>query len=132
MSNKSKVYKHPKNATRTRGLRRDRRKSIPRCGQDSTVMSPAVADAIALPRLYYLLSCWLPCGKVQGDQYIALNPTRDDRNLGSFQINIKNGLWADFATDDKGKGAVSLASYLFDIPQKDAIEFILNSKEIRK
>ena len=87
------------------------------------------ADTLALPHLPKLLRRWLPYGRIQGDQYIALNPTREDHNPGSFQINTRNGLWADFATDDKGKGAVSLASYLFDINQQDAIQLIL--KEVR-
>lgn len=117
---------HKLQSTRYRGLRYKKRRTI------DTVKSVAEVDVLALPHLRYLLSRWLPDGRIQGEQFIALNPTRDDRNLGSFQINIKTGLWADFATDDKGKGAVSLASYLFDMPQKDAIEFILNSKEIRK
>ena len=110
-------------STKRYGLRYKRKEHV------QTVLSCFEADILALPHLPHLLRHWLPDGRIQGDQYIALNPTRDDRNPGSFQINVRNGLWADFATDDKGKGAVSLASYLFDINQQDAIQLIL--KEVR-
>lgn len=113
-------------STRHRGLRYKSK------GPISTVKGVAEVDNLALPHLRYLLSCWLPNGKVQGDQYIALNPTRDDRNLGSFQINIKTGLWADFATNDKGKGAVSLARYLFGKNEQAAITQILTMMEKTK
>ena len=54
----------------------------------------------------------LPIGKLSGDEYITLNPTRCDRKLGSFMINIRTGKWIDFATDDKGGNFVSLIAYL--------------------
>jgi hypothetical protein len=109
--------------TRHRGLRYKTKRPI------STVKSVIEVDALALPYLRHLLSCWLPNGKIQGDQYIALNPTRDDRNLGSFQINIKTALWADFATDDKGKGAFSIVKYLFKENEQDTITIILTTLE---
>lgn len=56
---------------------------------------------------------WLPDGKRDGHEYRALNPTRGDRNIGSFSINLNTGTWADFATDDKGSDPVSLYAYLF-------------------
>ncbi|MCZ6497087.1 MAG: hypothetical protein O6924_13020 [Alphaproteobacteria bacterium] len=68
-------------------------------------------------RLPDLLNLWLPKGKLVGNEYIALNPTRRDRNLGSFKINIQTGRWADFATGDKGGDVVSLFAYLTDLSQ---------------
>ena len=38
---------------------------------------------------------WVSKSRVSGDNLIALNPTRADRNLGSFAINTKTGAWAD-------------------------------------
>lgn len=67
-----------------------------------------------------LLIRWLPGGYVVGDEYITLNPTREDMHIGSFKINLKTDKWADFATTDSGKGAVSLAAYLFDISKNNA------------
>lgn len=46
-------------------------------------------------------------GKYDGVQFRALNPHRDDHNVGSFSLNTETGVWADFATDDKGGDLVS-------------------------
>lgn len=62
-----------------------------------------------------LIPAWLPNGKQDGDEWVALNPRRADKHLGSFRINLKTGLWADFATNDKGGDLVSLYAYLHGI-----------------
>jgi putative DNA primase/helicase len=59
-----------------------------------------------------LLEKWLPGGKLEGREYVVLNPTRVDRKLGSFRINIDTGEWGDFATKDAGHDAISLYAYL--------------------
>ena len=69
----------------------------------------AVNDA-ALEVLRALLRRWLPDGKVVGTEYIALNPTREDKKPGSFKISLTSGKWSDFATDDKGGDVISLAA----------------------
>ena len=74
----------------------------------------------ALGVLPSLLSRWLPGGRQEGHEYIARNPRRADRNLGSFRINMSTGRWSDFATGDKGGDVVSLAAYLADIGQAEA------------
>ena len=48
------------------------------------------------------LKQWLPEGHMEGNEFVALNPTRADRKKGSFRINIRTGKWADFATSDQG------------------------------
>jgi len=55
---------------------------------------------------------WLPNGRQEGDEWSALNPTRDDKKLGSFKINLKTGVWMDGATEDAGPDVVSLYCYL--------------------
>jgi hypothetical protein len=55
-----------------------------------------------------------------GSEWIALNPTRADRRLGSFKINLYTGRWADFATGDAGGDLVSLRAYLDGIRQGQA------------
>jgi hypothetical protein len=77
-------------------------------------------DAAAIPHLQTILNRWLPDGRNTGSEYIALNPLREDRHRGSFKINILTGKWSDFATDDKGHGAVSLAAYIFNISKQEA------------
>jgi hypothetical protein len=78
--------------------------------------------AAALAALPSLLARWLPSGRRQGAEYVALNPTRHDRALGSFRVNLRSGRWADFATGDKGGDPVSLAAYLFRLGQVEAAE----------
>ncbi len=77
-------------------------------------------NSAALAALPALLARWLPGGKRVGHEYVALNPKRADRSIGSFKINVTTGRWADFATDNKGGDVVSLAAYLFGLRQGEA------------
>jgi hypothetical protein len=63
---------------------------------------------------------WLPDGRREGQEWVARNPKRSDRHLGSFKINLKTGQWADFATGDKGGDVISLAAYLHGLTQSAA------------
>lgn len=63
---------------------------------------------------------WLPHGRVEGHEYVALNPLRQDKHLGSFRINVRTGKWADFATADKGRDLISLYAYLKGLTQYQA------------
>jgi hypothetical protein len=77
----------------------------------------------AVHSLPSLLERWLPGGKRIGKEYIALNPTREDRHPGSFRVVIfghRAGVWADFATGDCGGDPISLAAYLFGLRQGEA------------
>ena len=77
-------------------------------------------NAAALPAVPALLGRWLPGGRLQGREYVALNPNRADRRLGSFRVNMRTGRWCDFATGDRGGDPVSLAAYLFNLSQVEA------------
>lgn len=81
-------------------------------------------NARLLPSLPTLVSQWLPSGKRQADEWVALNPTRNDKKLGSFRINIHTGKWADFSTNDAGGDPVSLYAYLHGYTQKEAAEHL--------
>lgn len=72
------------------------------------------------PYTLQLLRQLLPEGILENREYVALNPTRHDRNLGSFRINIFTGKWADFATGDKGGDFISLFAYVKGISQTEA------------
>src|SRR5437867_3373625 len=74
----------------------------------------------AVHALPILLTRWLPDGKRRGREYVARNPTRNDRRIGSFSINMVSGAWADFADGAKGGDVVSLYAYLRNIGQGDA------------
>ncbi len=74
----------------------------------------------ALADLPAVLRRWLPDGRVSGDEFTAKNPTRNDRKAGSFKVNIRTGMWADFATGDRGGDPVSLIAYLDGTGQVEA------------
>lgn len=78
----------------------------------------------ALPYLPAIARRILPDGRMQGKEYIARNPNRADRHLGSFKVNLRNGCWADFATGDKGGDVTSLVAYVLAINQMDAAAWV--------
>lgn len=63
---------------------------------------------------------WLPQGRRAGHEWQAPNPTRADRRVGSFSVNLTTGVWADFATGDKGGDLVALYAYLHGLQQLEA------------
>ncbi len=85
----------------------------------------------ALAALPALLARWLPGGRREGHEYVAVNPRRSDRRPGSFRINMNSGKWADFATDDRGRDVVSLAAYLGGISQVDAARALAEMLGVR-
>jgi len=80
----------------------------------------AAVNAVALRALPDLLSRWLPDGRRDGHEYVAINPRRSDHQPGSFKINMATGRWADFAADSRGGDVISLAAYLHGLRQVDA------------
>jgi len=62
----------------------------------------------------------LPGGRQQGNEWVARNPHRADKHLGSFSTNLRTGRWSDFATGDKGGDVVSLYAFLHDTSQVEA------------
>jgi hypothetical protein len=78
-----------------------------------------IADA-ALAHADTLARRWLPDGRREGAEWVAINPTRADTRKGSFKINLRSGRWGDFATGDAGGDLVALAAYLFHLDQAEA------------
>ena len=76
--------------------------------------------SVALQSLPEILARWIPDGKQTGHEFIARNPKRADRSVGSFTVNTNTGRWADFATGDRGGDLISLAAFLFDLAQPEA------------
>jgi hypothetical protein len=65
--------------------------------------APVDFDAInrrALSSIKAVLGRVLPGGRVESGEYVARNPRRSDKSLGSFKVNLRSGRWADFAEDD--------------------------------
>ncbi|MCV6588506.1 MAG: DUF927 domain-containing protein [Marinobacterium sp.] len=56
---------------------------------------------------------WLPDGKRQGNEWVTRNPTRQDKQAGSFSVNLNSGKWSDFATGDAGGDLLSLWAYMY-------------------
>ncbi len=79
----------------------------------------AVARA-ALGSLELIASTYLPNGKREGREWVALNPTRPDGSPGSFKFNLGNGVWSDFATGEKGGDAIDLVAYVTGKSKLDA------------
>jgi len=75
-----------------------------------------------LSHLPNLLPKYFPNGKLERNEYVMLNPTRQDRNLGSFRINIKTGAWGDFAIGKKGFGIISLLIYATKSSFKEVVK----------
>ncbi len=73
-----------------------------------------------LNRAPALLNAWLPGGHFEGDEYLALNPTRGDHNTGSFKVNSRTGRWADFSSGGEGGDLTSLFAYLHGLSQVQA------------
>jgi predicted P-loop ATPase len=69
-----------------------------------------------------LVPTWLPEGRRSGHEWQSPNPTRDDRHVGSFSVNLATGQWADFATGDKGGDLVALYAYLHSLTQLQAAQ----------
>ena len=80
----------------------------------------AVVNRAALAVLPALLRRWLPDGRVERNEYVALNPHRSDRNHGSFKMNLRTGRWADFACGARGGDPVSLCAYVNGLSQTEA------------
>jgi hypothetical protein len=79
--------------------------------QSSRVDFAAVKEA-SLRSLEFIITRLLPGGKREGDEWSVRNPTRNDGKPGSFKVNMRNGVWSDFATGDKGGDMIDLVMYL--------------------
>ncbi len=64
---------------------------------------------IRFPGLVFQL---LPHGRKEGNEWLALNPTRVDRHIGSFHVNLQTWQFYDFATGEGGTGAIALYAYI--------------------
>jgi putative DNA primase/helicase len=76
--------------------------------------------AVALQHVTALVPELLPEGTRKGSEWHARNPTRADRQAGSFSVSLLDGRWHDFACGDGGGDLVSLAAYLAGVNQADA------------
>jgi hypothetical protein len=100
------------------GLKRPKGKGRPRKASNRNIFEEV--NAAAQGRIESLVRGWVSKARMSGDNLFSLNPTRADKTVGSFCINVRTGVWADFATDDKGGDIVSYYAYLHGLSQIDA------------
>lgn len=100
------------------GVRRPKPKPKPRSQHKRDIFAE-VNDA-AHSRIKSLAESWLSRTRMSGDNLMALNPTRADKSIGSFSINVRTGAWADFATNDRGGDIISFYAYLNGMSQIEA------------
>ena len=74
----------------------------------------------ALPLVTVILDRLGVTHRQAGQELLMLNPRRDDRNFGSFAINLKTGRWSEFATNESGGDVISLVAYIRGSRQSDA------------
>ena len=67
-----------------------------------------------------VVAAFLPDGRKEGQEWVARNPRRPDKRLGSFKVSLAHGRWADFASGDKGGDLVGLVAFLLGLSQRDA------------
>ena len=61
-------------------------------------------NAAALAYSETLVRFLAPDGRCNGNEYFARNPTRADRSIGSFSVNLRSGKWYDRATAQRRRG----------------------------
>jgi len=77
-------------------------------------------SAAALGSLDMIIPRLLPGGYLSQNEWVARNPTRNDARPGSFKVNMRSGVWSDFAVGDKGGDAIDLVAYLTGKSKLDA------------
>lgn len=80
---------------------------------------------LARPHTLTVCRMLLPGGILKKNEYVVLNPTRNDHTLGSFSVNIHKGVWADFATGDRGD-VVALVAYVLKLNQVAAAQWLVD------
>jgi putative DNA primase/helicase len=66
----------------------------------------------------------LPGGKMEGHDYVVRSPLRSDNNPGSFRINMRDGYYHDFATDEGGD-VLDLFAKINNISPADAAKKLM-------
>ncbi len=77
-------------------------------------------NAAALRNIDAVVRGLLPGGRREASEWVAHNPNRSDKRLGSFKVNLITGKWGDFSSGDRGGDLVSLAAFVTRTSQRDA------------
>ena len=66
----------------------------------------------------------LPDGKQRGREWVAKDPTRNDKRAGSLSINVDSGKWGEFAVGKAGNDLIGLTAYIKGISPLEACFYI--------
>lgn len=111
------------------GLTRPKPRGRPRKASKCNIFEEV--NAAAQGRIESLARGWVAKARMSGDNLVGLNPTRKDRKVGSFCINVRTGVWADFATGEKGGDLISYYAYIHGLSQIDAARELADRLGVR-
>lgn len=77
-------------------------------------------NKIALHHSLLIIARLLPNGFIVKGNYISSNPYNSEQKACSFKVNLTNGKWVDYESREKGKGIISLTTYLLKTSEFDA------------
>lgn len=111
------------------GLNRPKPRGRPRKASSGNIFEEV--NSAAQGRIESLARGWVAKARMSGDNLVGLNPTRTDKRVGSFCINVRTGVWADFATGDKGGDLISYYAYINGLSQIEAAKALAEGLGVR-
>ena len=91
----------------------------------------ADVKAATLRSLDYIVPMLLPGGKKVSDEWVVRNPTRDDKKAGSFSVNMRTGVWSDFATTEAGGDVIDLYCYIHGVSNLQAMKALADMLNVQ-
>ncbi len=85
--------------------------------------------AYSLRYITELVPEWLPGGRMQGNEWVCGSIRGGPGD--SMRVNMSTGMWADFATDDKGGDMISLLACVDSIKQIDSAKILVQKLNYR-
>lgn len=76
--------------------------------------------ALALAQAENVVSHYAPNGKLEGREWVALDPSRNDKTPRSFSVNVDKGVWSNFSGGEAGGDLISYVAHCLRISQGDA------------
>ena len=77
-------------------------------------------NSLALAQAENVVSHYAPNGKLNGREWVAVNPSRNDKSARSFSVNVDKGCWSEFSSGESGGDLISYVAHCLRISQGDA------------
>ncbi|WP_146208877.1 hypothetical protein [Azospirillum sp. TSO22-1] len=84
-------------------------------------------NVCALAKAEDFLLDWLPGGCFLDDVFVVSNPRAPHQRFGSLRIDLRTGKWGDADCGAAGTDMVSLAAYIFDVSEDEAVRRVRNA-----